>query len=156
MKAVPGFSNEVDHLKRAATVSTSKKLEKLVTLFLDEMYIEENLIYEKHDGIIVGFVNLGSVNDHLLAFEHFFNAGTDDESRFGKECYDLYGERALSFAVEPIHVCPLPVLLCNGRPTLPAILGSDVSFRTDRTPGISLSLHVQYTHHCCLCFPCYM
>ena len=81
VKAVPGFSSEVDHqLKAAARVSTSKEWEKLVTLLLDEMYIKEDLVYEKHEGILVGFVNLGSVNDHLLAFELSINAGTDDES----------------------------------------------------------------------------
>ena len=40
------------------------------------MYIKEDLIYEKHEGILVGFVNLGSVNDHLLAFEHSLSLAT--------------------------------------------------------------------------------
>ena len=44
------------------------------------MYIKEDLIYKKHKIIWVGFVYLGSAKDHLLPFEHSFNAGTDDES----------------------------------------------------------------------------
>lgn len=33
------------------------------------MYIREGLVYSKHNGKLVGFVNLGEVNDHLLEFE---------------------------------------------------------------------------------------
>lgn len=38
-------------------------------LLLDEMYIREDLFYKKHSGDLVGFTNLGDVNNHLLAFE---------------------------------------------------------------------------------------
>ena len=85
VKAVPGFSNDVDHqLKEAAQVSTSKEWEKLVVLLLDEMYIKEDLVYEKHEGILVGFVDLGSVNDHLLAFEHSLDADTNESTNLAK------------------------------------------------------------------------
>ena len=54
VKAVPGFFNDVDHqLKEAVWVSTSKEWEKLVVL-LDEMYIKEDLVYEKHEKVLVG------------------------------------------------------------------------------------------------------
>ena len=33
------------------------------------MYIKENLVYNKHSGKLVGFVDLGNVNNHLLLFE---------------------------------------------------------------------------------------
>ena len=36
---------------------------------MDEMYIREDLVYEKHSGTLIGFVNLGEINNHLLAFE---------------------------------------------------------------------------------------
>ena len=37
-------------------------------ILLDEMHIKEDL-YENHSGTLIGFVNLGEVNDLLLAFE---------------------------------------------------------------------------------------
>ena len=70
VKAEPGFSAEVDHqLMLAAKVTTSKEWRKLVVLLIDEMYIREHLVYEKHTGTLIGFCNLGEVNNHLLAFE---------------------------------------------------------------------------------------
>ena len=48
---VIGFSKEVDHRPMdAAKIKTSKEWEKLVVILLDEMYIKENLVYDKHDG----------------------------------------------------------------------------------------------------------
>ena len=70
VKAEPGFSPEVDHqLMVAANVIHSEEWEKLVIILLDEMYIKEDLVYEKHSGILIGFANLDGVNNHLLAFE---------------------------------------------------------------------------------------
>ena len=36
---------------------------------MDEMYIREDIVYGKHSGKMIGFSNLGSVNNHLLQFE---------------------------------------------------------------------------------------
>ena len=70
MKAEASFSKEVDHqLMMAAKIDTCKEWEKLVVILLDEMYIREDLVYEKHSGSLIGFVNLGEINNHLLAFE---------------------------------------------------------------------------------------
>ena len=35
----------------------------------DEVKIKEDLVYDKHSGDIIGFVNFGETNDLLLAFE---------------------------------------------------------------------------------------
>ena len=40
--------------------------QKMVLLLIDEMYIKEDIIYNKHTGRIVGFTDLGDVNNHLL------------------------------------------------------------------------------------------
>ena len=70
VKAGVGFSLEVDHqLMVASKVATSEEWEKFVVILLDEMYIREDLVYEKHSGTLIGFVNLGEINNHLLAFE---------------------------------------------------------------------------------------
>ena len=38
-------------------------------MIIDEVYIKEDLVYDKHSGSLVGFVNLGDINNHLLQFE---------------------------------------------------------------------------------------
>ena len=43
----------------------SEEWQKIVILLIDEMYIKENIVYNKHTGRIVGFTDLGDVN-HLL------------------------------------------------------------------------------------------
>ena len=42
---------------------------RYVTLVIDEVHIKEYLMYNKHEGTLVGFVNLGDTNNHLLQFE---------------------------------------------------------------------------------------
>lgn len=79
VKAKPGFSTEVDHqLMLASKVVLCPEWEKLVVLLLDEMYIREDLVYDKHSGKLIGFSNLGDINDHLLAFEHSLDEPEED------------------------------------------------------------------------------
>ena len=67
MKATTGFSTEVDkQLMQAANVGVCPKWQMLVVLLMDEMYIRAGLVYKKHSGEIVGFSNLGNINNHLL------------------------------------------------------------------------------------------
>ena len=67
----PGFSTDVDLLlMKANNMSSCLEHQKLVILLLDEMYIREDLVYDKHSGNLTGFTHLGSVNNHLLASEH--------------------------------------------------------------------------------------
>ena len=42
---------------------------KYVTILLDEMKAKEDLLYDKHSGEIIGFTNLGSINEQLLQAE---------------------------------------------------------------------------------------
>ena len=37
-------------------------------MLLNEMHIREDLVFDKHTGAVIGFTNLGDVNDHLLRF----------------------------------------------------------------------------------------
>ena len=70
VKSGAGFSIEVDHqLLRAANMASCPDWHKLVVLLLDEMYIREDIVYDKHTGHVIGFTNLGDINNHLLAFE---------------------------------------------------------------------------------------
>ena len=73
VKAAAGFSHEVDiMLLKAANVEVCPEWEKLVLLLLDEMHIREDniIVYSKHSREMIGFANLGEINEHLLAFEH--------------------------------------------------------------------------------------
>ena len=44
---------------------------------MDEMHIREELVYNKHNGKLVGFVNLGDTNDHLGRFEQLLSEDDD-------------------------------------------------------------------------------
>ena len=59
-------------LVHAAKVGSCPECEKYVILLIDEMHVSEDLVYDKHTGELVGFANLGDVNQHLLAFEGLF------------------------------------------------------------------------------------
>lgn len=63
-----GFSAEVDQqLVDAADLSVERNT--YVALVMDEVHVREDLVYDKYTGKLVGFVNLGDMNNHLLAFE---------------------------------------------------------------------------------------
>ena len=69
--ALPGFFNDVDkQLIEATKPQTCEEFQKYAVLVMDEMHIKEDLVYDKHSGELVGFVNLGETNKHLIQFEH--------------------------------------------------------------------------------------
>lgn len=69
-QAKPGFQEEVEEM-----LVTDMKLSELpdwkkhVVLLLDEMKIKESLVYDKHGVNVIGFVDLGAVNNQLDQFE---------------------------------------------------------------------------------------
>lgn len=83
VKAEAGFSLEVDRqILDAAKLSTSPDYHRLVILLIDEMHVKEDLVYNKHSGRLVGFVDLGEVNNHLASFERSLYCEDDDANRF--------------------------------------------------------------------------
>ena len=69
-----GFLFEIDqHLVDVADLS--RDLHKYVILVIDEVHIKEELVCNKHEGCLIGFVNL---NNQLLEFE---SALAKDNSR---------------------------------------------------------------------------
>ena len=77
MKSAIGFSAEVDHqLAQVAQLETSQKFQKYILLLIDEMYVREELVYRKNTGTLVGFMNMGDINTHLLAFERSLKQDT--------------------------------------------------------------------------------
>lgn len=70
VQAQTGFSDAVDKmLMDAAKVKSCPEREKCTLLILDEMHIREDLVFDKHTGTIIGFANLGEINEHLMQFE---------------------------------------------------------------------------------------
>ena len=70
VEAATGFSTEIDEMvAQAANIDECEVYQKHVLLILDEMHIREDLVFNKHSGELVGFVNLGDINQHLVAFE---------------------------------------------------------------------------------------
>ena len=56
-------------LLQAANFRSCPEWHKLVVLLLDEMHIREDLVYDKRTGQMIGFTNLGDINNNLLVFE---------------------------------------------------------------------------------------
>ena len=90
-----GFSTEVDRLLlQAMNLMTCPEWHKLVILLLDEMHIREDLVYDKHTGKMIGFTNLGNINNHLLAFEKSM-----DESEEEQESGSVLAKSMMAFMV---------------------------------------------------------
>ena len=65
-----GFQVEVtQELVKEIKLSTLNDSKKHVALVVDELKIMEDLVYNRHSGEIVGFVNLGSINNQLIELE---------------------------------------------------------------------------------------
>ena len=94
VKTGAGFSFEVDkQLLQAARLDSSPSYHTLIAVLFDEMSIKEDLVYEKHGGRLVGFVNLGEINNHLLQFEQSLNDEEEDHPALAKSmiCFMVKG-----------------------------------------------------------------
>ena len=45
---------------------------------MDEMYIKEDLVFDKHTGELIGFTDLGNINKHLHRFEQTIESSQSD------------------------------------------------------------------------------
>ena len=79
VKAGPGFSAESDRqLYEAAHLATSPAYHCLVGILIDEVHIKQDLVYDKHAGRLIGFVDLGNINNHFARFEELLSQDDDD------------------------------------------------------------------------------
>ena len=70
MQSSSGFSAEIDEmLTKAARVTSCPERKRSVVLLIDEVHIKENLVFDKHGRQMIGFANLGDINEHLTQFE---------------------------------------------------------------------------------------
>lgn len=56
-------------LTKAARDTSCPERERSVMLLIDEVHIKENIVFDKHGCQIIGFANLGDINEHLTQFE---------------------------------------------------------------------------------------
>ena len=78
IKAKAGFQAEVDRqLCPEAKIDTIPNCQKFVCFMFDEVKIKEDLVYDKHSGELVGFVNVGDVNNQLLQFEREWTSNSN-------------------------------------------------------------------------------
>ena len=51
-------------------MSNLQEYQKALVVVMDEMHIREGLVYDKHSGALVGFTDVGDVNNLLANFDH--------------------------------------------------------------------------------------
>lgn len=87
-----GFSEEVDRqLMEAAKITESlEECKKCVVIIMDEMHIKEDLVFDKHTGRLIGFTNVGKVNDLLLQFERSLESNQDSTVPIAKSMLVLF------------------------------------------------------------------
>ena len=115
IKTRPGFQAEVDSmLVREAGLSNLPEWKRHVILLLDEMKIKESLVYDKNESKIVGFVNLGEVNDQLAKFEREAEASNDTEPSGGEVATHILTLMVREFFFDldfHMHIFLQPVLM---------------------------------------------
>ena len=67
-----GFSSAVDQqlLSLVKQTKPSPSLARNIGLSIDEMYVKEGLVFDKHNGSLTGFVQLDDISTHLLDYEN--------------------------------------------------------------------------------------
>ena len=71
-----GFSDATDHqLKEHAKLDKSPNHKNLVGLLCDEIHIKKGLVCDKNTGNLIGFLDLGNVNNELLRYSNSDSGG---------------------------------------------------------------------------------
>ena len=53
-----------------------------------KMHVREGLVYDKHCGELIGFINLGNINGHLDAFEQALTSNSVNQPAVAKTVID--------------------------------------------------------------------
>ena len=70
VKARSGFQDDIDgDLKREANIQELPDWKKHIVVLIDEIKIKENLVYDKHETKIIGFVDIGDIGNQLSQLE---------------------------------------------------------------------------------------
>lgn len=83
IKAGVGIQTEVTkQLMSETKIDTLQDWQKYVSVVFDEVKIKEGIVFDKNECVIVGFTNLGSVNNTLQTFEQSIS---DSEPNVAKQ-----------------------------------------------------------------------
>ena len=83
--AKAGFSKETDlELFEAIAQQKPRHLAKYVGLTLDEMHVKEGLFFDKHTGALVGYSDLGEINNILSDYEKQLSASHSTQRPMAK------------------------------------------------------------------------
>ncbi|XP_070545584.1 uncharacterized protein [Ptychodera flava] len=81
VKGISDFSPEVTRqLLREMKLTMLEEWQRYVVLLQDEIRIKEDLVYDKHSGELIGFVNLDSVGNDLLNYQERIQASFDSST----------------------------------------------------------------------------
>ena len=90
-----GFTKELDlELLEALSQQRPQNLAKYVGLVLDEMYVKEGLFFNKHSGELIGYSDLGEVNNLLADYEQHMLSSETTPRPLGK-CMLIFMVRGL-------------------------------------------------------------
>ena len=78
IKSTTGIQPEVNsELVREAKVSSLQEWQKFIIVTFDGVKIKEDIVYDKNSGEIIGFVDLGQVNNQLTALADRIGSNID-------------------------------------------------------------------------------
>ena len=90
-----GFSHELDlELFEVVAKLRPQQLAKYVGLTLDEMHVKEGLFFDKHTGKLIGYSDLGEVNNLLSDYEQKLTTSQGNPRPIGK-CMLMFMVRGL-------------------------------------------------------------
>ena len=85
LNSTMGFSDDVDkHLMEIAKLGDLQDFQKCIALIMDEMHVKEDLVFSKHSGNLIGFTNLGHINDLLLQYERSLESDAESSAPLAK------------------------------------------------------------------------
>ena len=74
VQASTGFSSKVDQMViDAFELKSCPERDKCAIILIDEMHIRQDLVFDRSSGKMIGFANLGEINNHLIDFEQDVN-----------------------------------------------------------------------------------
>lgn len=123
VKSTVGFSKDIDkQLLQAAHLDASPEYHSLIVILIDEIHIKEELVYNKHSGRLIGFVDLGSVNNPLARFEEALSEDNEPDMPPLANSMVAFMVKGVVHKV-PILVCPFPMRKSCWQTAFQSILG---------------------------------
>ena len=127
----PGFMDEVDDQLMNEISPSLPESRRTVALLINEMKIKEGLVYNKHSGEIIGFTNLGDVNDELLRIEN-----DSGQLPIAKNVLFLMGRGSWDYVQVRVSICTLWNSKCYWRCIISHYLGGYSSIGSQRIKSI--------------------